>query len=93
MTAWEGVLEGLEEPVPDHALGLGSQNVQRVRVGQRRVSSAFQGQQPDLGAVSMGDDQCVLSGQGGQGPYSRLDVVGLDLRIRWFAPLEEGVPA
>ena len=93
LTAGQGVLERLEEPVADHALGLGPQDVEGVGVGERGVLGALQGQQPDLGAVAVGDDQIVIAGQRGQGVGRGGDVVLLDLGVGGLAPLEQGVAA
>jgi hypothetical protein len=62
-------------------------------MGQSRVVGALQGQQPDLRAVAVGDDQFVLTGQRGERGDGFEDVPFLELRFRRFTPLKQGVPA
>ena len=50
----QSVLERLEEPVADHALGLGAEDVERERVAERRVLRALGRQHCDLGTVCRG---------------------------------------
>ena len=52
-----------EQPVADHALGLGAEDVERVRPVELRVGGALQGEQADLRAVAVGDDELVLLGE------------------------------
>jgi hypothetical protein len=57
MPARHGAAQCPDKPVTDHPLGLRAEHVERVRVGQRRVTRAFQGQHADLRAVAMRDHQ------------------------------------
>jgi hypothetical protein len=55
----ELVAELLLDQVADHALGLGAEQVERVRV-DGRVGGALQREQPDLGPVAVRDHELVL---------------------------------
>ena len=85
------VLEGLEEPVPDHSLGLSAEDVERIRMRQRRVPGALESKEPDLGPIAMGDDELVVSHDGGERLDRGGDVMGLDLGVGRFAPLEQRI--
>ena len=52
------VAQLLLDHVADHPLGLGAEDVERVRL-DGRVRGALEGQQPDLRAVAVGDDELV----------------------------------
>ena len=93
LLAWEGVLECLQKEVADHPLGLGSQHVEGVGMGEVGVAGALERQQPDLRPVAVGDDQIVVSGQRGQGLDCGQDVLLLDLGDRRLPPLEQGIAA
>ena len=87
------VLERLDQPVPDHALGLGTQHVERVGAGQRRVAGALQRQQPDLRAIAVRDDHLVVVQQrlerGGGAGHVRL----LDVAVGPLAALQQRIAA
>jgi hypothetical protein len=74
------VSDRLLEQVTDHALRLGPQHVQRVRL-DLGVGLRLQRQQADLGSVAMGDDELVLSCQLGQrlGRQGDVDLLGAGL--------------
>ena len=55
----EPVPELLLDEVTDHPLGLGPQHVER-RLGHLPVCRFLQGEQPDLRAVAVRDDQLML---------------------------------
>jgi hypothetical protein len=77
--AAERVADLLFEQVADQAIGLGAEHVQRVRrhVG---VGLGLQGQQADLRAVAVNDDQLVFHRHCGQTPCGDAHVVQLVLR-------------
>ena len=59
------VAELLLDEVADHALRLGAEDVERVRV-DLGVGRALQGEQPDLGAVAVRDDELVITCHAGE---------------------------
>ena len=93
LVARQRVLEGLQEEVADHPLGLGPQNVEGVGVGQGGVLRTLECQQPDLGSVAVGDHQVVGPCHRGQRLDGTHHVLLLDLRGGDVAPLQEGVAA
>jgi len=60
--ARKGVGKGLKKPVADHALGLGSDDVEGVGLGQLRVVRALHGEEANLWTVAVGDDEFVVAG-------------------------------
>ena len=93
LPAREGVLERLEQEVADHPLGLRTEDIERVRVRQRRVGRALVGQQPDLWPVAVGNHHLVVPRQWRQGGHSRFDMLLLDLGHRDLTTLQERVAA
>ena len=57
------VLEGLEEPVANHALCLGTENVEGVGAGQRRITGALDCQDANLRSIAVGDDELMVKCQ------------------------------
>ena len=60
MTPRQGVLHGLQQPVADHALGLGTEGVEGVGLREPLIVGGLQGEDAHLGAVTVGEDQLVL---------------------------------
>lgn len=69
--AGQGVVQGADQQGADHALGLGAEQVQRVGGAQSGVGRALHGEQADLGAVAVGDDDLVIMGEGGDTVVTR----------------------
>ena len=94
----QGLLEGHEvaqlllHEVADHALRLGTQDVQRVR-RDLRVGGALEGQQPDLRPVAVGDDQLVLDGEGCQLRAGDPHVLALVLAAHGLAAAKQRIAA
>jgi calcium-translocating P-type ATPase len=51
--------ESLRDPVPDHALGLRAEGVERVGPRERGIRGAFDREHADLRAVAVGDDELM----------------------------------
>jgi hypothetical protein len=71
--------------IADHALGLGAQHVQRI--------AGPQGQQPDLRAIAVGDDQRMLARNFRQSPCGGADVRDLPCGLRRLVAAQQRVPA
>ena len=82
----------LEQPIADHPLRLGAEDVERVGGEQARVTGALQRQQPHLGPVAMSDHQLVVARASGRAPPRRRDVVLLDVGVGALPTLEQRVP-
>ena len=65
-------------------LGFGAQHIER-RLGYLLVGCLFQGQQPDLRAVPVRDDQLVLLGDGRQAVTRHPDVLALVIYCHWLS--------
>jgi len=81
----------LLEPVADEPLRLGDQGVEGIGAGQRVVVTALEGQQADLRAVAVGDDDVVGGGRRRQGRRRLGDVLELHGGVRRLASPEQGV--
>ena len=81
----------LQQPVPDQALRLGDQGVERIGTRQCCVRLTLERQDTDLRAVAVGDDDAVLRDERSQGLRGTPDVMLLDVGVRLFATLEQGV--
>ena len=94
----QGLVEGqqvaqlLLDEVADHALRLGTEDVQRVD-RDLRVGGVLERQQTDLRPVAVGDDQLVLGGHRGQLAAGDADVLALVLAGHGFTPAEQGIAA
>ena len=88
--AGEPVSERLLDQIPDHALGLGSQHVERRR---RPGRLGLQCEHPHLGAVAVRDHQPMVARDRREGLGDDLDVAPLTGHIGRLAPLEQGVAA
>ncbi len=89
----KGTSQGPGEQRPDHALRLSTQDIQRVGSGQGGIRGAFDGQQADLGAVAVRDDEFVVTGECGEGGDGPVDVGLLHRGVGAFAPVQQGVAA
>jgi hypothetical protein len=89
----QGVLQGLQQPVPDHALGLRAQHVKRIGHAQRRIGGALQRQQPDLRPVAVGEHDLVGVRERRERLHRALGVGLLRRRVGPFAALQQGVAA
>ena len=84
------MVELLLEEVPDHPLRLGAQHVERVgRLAGGRIR--LEGEQPDLRAVSVGDDDLVLASELGDRAHGDRDVAPLRRGVGALAPAKQGV--
>lgn len=90
-TARERVVKRTGQQRADHALGLGTQQVQGVGSAEGGVGRALHGEQADLRAVAVGDDQLVFLREGRQGGGDPVDVGLLDSGVRAFAAVQQGV--
>ena len=90
--AHAGVVQLLDQPVADHALGLGAEGVQRVGPRQRRCRSrTLDGEQADLRAVAVADDDArARAASGGQLGAASADVPPLDSVVRAARPAAAG---
>ena len=80
----------LLEQVADHALGLGAEHVERIRLDPL-VGLALERQQAHLGPVSVGDDDVVLGRQRGDRLDRGADVAALGGHVRGLAAAEQRV--
>jgi hypothetical protein len=85
------VSELLDQPVPDHALGLGDQHVERIRPAEAGIRLTFQREHPHLRPVAVAEHELVIGGQRGEGHGGLPDMPLLDRGVRPLAPLEQGV--
>ena len=88
--AVEVVAELLFEEVADHAFGLRVEDVEGVG-GHRLVGGVLQGEEPDLGAVAVGEHDLVVPGYRGNGLSRDLDVGSLYGGVHELTPPEQGV--
>ena len=88
----EAVPQLLLHQVADHPLGLGPQHVQR-RVGHLLVGRLLQGQQTDLRAVAVRDDQLVALGDRRQAIAGHPNVLPLVLDRHRLTPAQQGISA
>jgi hypothetical protein len=78
------------DQVTDHAFGFGAQNIEApVPAGYRRL----QGQQADLGAVVVGDDEIVFLPKPRQGAGRNGDIALLGWAVQGLATPQQRVPA
>lgn len=89
----QGVVEGAGQQGADHPLGLGAEQVQRIGGAEGGVGRAFHGEQADLGAVAVSEDDLVLVSQSSQGGGHPVDVRLLDGGVGALAAVEQGVAA
>lgn len=82
----------LLEQVADGALRLGVEQVEPGRV-VRLVGVGLEGEQPDLGAVAVGDDEPVVLGQLGNRLGGRLDVGALSGVVVGLSAAQQSVAA
>ena len=82
----------LLDHVADHALGFGIEHVERVRLHSGE-SRRFEGEQPYLRTVAVGDDQAVLERQWSQRRRRDLDILSLKLLCERLPPFEQGITA
>ena len=87
----ELVPQALLEEVADHALALGAENVERVGA-DAGVGLALEGEEPDLRAVPVRDDDVVSPGELGHGPHGDADVPLLDRGLGGLTAPEQRVP-
>ena len=87
----QGVAERLEEEVADHALGLGSHDVEWIGTWQIGIEGALVDQEAHLGAVAVCDDQIVVVGHLREGRDGHGDVVLLDPGQGGLTPFEQCV--
>ncbi len=76
--------------IADHPLGLGPEDVERVRLDVL-VGGALQCEQADLRPVAVRDDELVVAGDPGEGARGDPDVRALVAGGHWLTPLQEGV--
>jgi hypothetical protein len=86
------ILEGLEEEVADHALCLGHQGIEGVRMGKVRIASALKGQQAHLRAIAVRDDEVMVKGERGERFDRRDHVLLLHFGERSLSSLQERIP-
>ena len=91
--AGRGPLQGLHQPVADHALGLRAEHIERIGMRQRRVTGAFHREHADLRAVAVGDDHVVLAQEGAERGRRAGDVRFLDVGVGRLAAFQERVAA
>jgi hypothetical protein len=86
--AVECVAQRQLEQVADHPFALGVEHVQRV--GRRlRVRGGLEGEQPDLRAVAVCEDEPVPGCELAQRDSGRLDPVALPVRLGRLAPAQQ----
>jgi hypothetical protein len=85
--AAEAVDELLVEQVPDHALALGAEHVERIRL-DLGIGLALEGEQPDLRPVAVRHDHLVLGGQLGERLDGGRDVLALGGGVCRLAALQ-----
>jgi hypothetical protein len=72
---------------------LGDEDVERVRAGEAGVCFALHGQQADLGAVAMTDDEVMVGGERRERCRRPLYVMALDFRVGAFTAFQKRVSA
>ena len=82
------VFQLLDQHVADHALGLGTQHIQRIG-GYLGIGAVLQGQQADLRAVTMHQYHVVLLSDQGDGLGGSCNVLALDIRFQWLTTTEQ----
>jgi hypothetical protein len=82
----------LFDEVPDHSLRLRSQHIKRRR-RHLLVGRLLQGQQPDLGAIPVRDDQFVLLRDRRQVITREPHVLALIFHRHRLAPAQQRIPA
>ena len=90
LVGWQLVSQLLLDEIADHALGLGAEHVQRVRL-DLLVRGALQGQQTDLGSVAVADHEFVVARQWRERYTGREDVGPLVGGGHGFAPPQQRV--
>ena len=93
MLAGRCAAQRLDQPVPDHPLGLRAEHVQRVRAGQRGIARTLQGQHADLRPVAVRHELVIGTGQRRERRHGLLDVALLDLGVGFLTPFQQRVPA
>ena len=84
------VAQLLLQQVADHPLRLRTEHIERV-LGDIGVRRRLERQQPDLGAVAVGDDQLVLARERGERGRRDAHVPALVLDGHRLATLQQGV--
>ena len=85
------ILEGLEEEVADHALRLGDEGIEWIGMGEVRIARALEGQQADLRAIAVRNDEVMVKGERCKRLDCRNDVLLLELGERGLASFQERV--
>jgi hypothetical protein len=92
VAVYEGVSQRLAQQIPDLALGLSSQDVERRQGDVWLRGGGLQGEEANLWSIAVGDDDLGYDFcKADDGPGGSLDVLALELEVATLAAPNEGV--